>query len=265
MTFDPGDNSGLRNLGSVTNAQTIQHTYQSGGSYTARATVADSSGQRGETTAVVAVQRSPVTVSISANPTTVSTGEPVTFTINSSAGGFAGGTGPPIQSVRVTFPDGQSADVGPGQQTLVRSFTAPGTYTVRARATDTAGTSQESTTSVLVRERGAIEVNVTATSADSAPGLGSPCLPSDPSTFPKTCTFSSGFSGSARVQLSATVVGVSANDPVVRYVWNFGDGTQETSGRSTDHVFSRGTYTVTVTATTASGATGTGRVTLIIQ
>ncbi|HXG89117.1 MAG TPA: PKD domain-containing protein [Vicinamibacterales bacterium] len=267
VTFDPGDGSPVRTLGTGTTS--FSHTYTSAGTFTATATITDNAGNRGVGTATITAQRSQPTATVTASPSTANVGDPVTFTINSTAGA----NGPAIQSVQVTFPDGQSVTVGPGSQTLVRSFGAPGTYVVRARATDQAGTvSSDGTTSVIIRERAALEVNLEAFSND--PAVVVDCFPRDTTTFPKTCT-ATGFSlvqpppptAPLRVAFRAATTGVVSPDNIVRYTWNFDDGTTETTmNRTTDHVFQRNrTYVVTVTVTTAAGSTGNGRVTLIVQ
>lgn len=264
VTFDPGDGSPTTSLGAITGATTRAHVYTRGGVYQATAVITDVTGLRGQASATVSVDRAVPTVSISGPTQPLSVGQTATFNINSTAAA----NGPAIRDVVVSFCDGLQQSVGAGSQVVTRSFTFPGTCIVRARVTDQAGTTNESVTSVIIQDRAALEVNVDAAAADAA--FSTTCLPT--SGYPKTCTISSfgSLNTTVRVQFTATVV--NASDPVVRYVWNFGDGSAvETSGRSTDHVFQRGslfgaaTYTVTVTVTTASGATGTGRVTLVIQ
>jgi hypothetical protein len=146
VTFDPGDGSGPRNLGVGTT--TFAHVYGRAGSYTARAIATDVSGQIGEATAVLQAVRVLPTVTI-----TVSTGfggtvsSPATFTINSSPGPG----GPPIDVVQVSFaPSGGSYEVGPGQRTLVVSF-SPGAKTATATVYDTAGTSAQTQIAFVVQ------------------------------------------------------------------------------------------------------------------
>ena len=66
------------------------------------------------------------------------------------------------------------------------------------------------------------------------------------------------------VTFSATVSGSTV--PIARFDWVFGDGTSPTtSGSSTNHVYtSSGTRTVTVTATTTEGVSGSTQITLIV-
>lgn len=265
MTFDPGDGSGVRNLG--TGTTTVSHTYSSAGSYTATVTIVDTSGLRDQNSIVVTAQRSTPSVSITPSPTTATTNSPITFSITSTAGTG----GPPIQSVLVTFPDGISRTIGPGSQTLSRSFAAPGTYVVTARAIDQAGTPTEATTSVIITARPAIEVTLDADPGDNNLLTCNP--PRNSTVYPKTCTTTlpipSLFQPLAQVRVVFTA-GFSGQAPtnVTSYQWNFGDGSagETTSNRNTDHVYTaRGTYPVTVTVTTADGATGSQRLTLVIQ
>jgi hypothetical protein len=271
VSFDPGDGSQIKNLGPITSATTTSHAYTRADQYTATAVITDVAGLRGQGTTGVSVGRAIPTATITASPTTASVGESVTFTVSSTPGP----NGPPVTRVRVVFPDGQSQEIGGPSGQVTRSFGTPGTYRVTATPIDQSGTEGGAAfVSVIVRERAALEVNVDA--ADADPGYTTDCQPTG-SFYPKTCTMT-GFSASptVRVQLQATVVGASATDPVVRYVWNFGDGSPpETSARSTDHAFAKGSggifgggsasYTVTVTVTTASGQTGTGRVNIVVQ
>jgi adhesin/invasin len=260
IIFDPGDGTPARSVG--TSTTTVSHTYTSSGSFTARATIADSAGLRNETSLTVSVSRPVINVTISANPTEPAVGQLVTFTATATTPSG----GPPITSIEVTFCDGGRITTQSGQS-FTRSFANPGTCIVTARAVDAAGSTGTGQTSVIVRPRAALEINVDANSAD--PNFTVTCLP--PTAYPKTCTatpagFGSFGAANARIQFTANVT-ASANDPVISYVWDFDDGSRETTNtRSTDHTFARfRSYTVTVTATTASGQVGNGRVTVAVQ
>jgi adhesin/invasin len=260
IIFEPGDGTPPRSVGSGTT--TVSHTYLAPGSYTAKATVVDTANLRNETTVTVTVSRPVINVTLTANPTEATVGQLVTFTANATT--TSGG--PPISRIDLFFCDGATGFVTPGQATT-RSFSTPGTCRVTARAVDSAGNTGETQTTVTIRQRAALEVNVDANSAD--PNFTVNCLPA--SAYPKSCTaVPSGFGSlgaqSARIQFTANVVG-NATDPVIKYVWDFDNGnTQETSTRGTDAAFARfRTYRVTVTVTTASGQVGSGHVNVTVQ
>jgi hypothetical protein len=267
ITFDPGDGTPPRSIG--TSTTTISHTYTSAGTFTARAVVVDTAGLRNETTLTVTVQRPTIIVTINANPTEPTVGQQVTFTANATT--TTGG--PPITRIDVSFCDGGSISTTPGQS-FTRTFSTPGVCTVTARAFDAAGNSGQGQTTVTVRARAALEVTLDAASAD--PNITTfTCLPQ--TGYPKTCTATGSFTSPAqslRVQFTATVSGVATGDAIVEYRWDFDDGTIETTAsRFNDHAFARPpafggqsrTYVVTVSVRTANGATGSARLTLIVQ
>jgi len=120
-----------------------------------------------------------------------------------------------------------------GGNTLTPShvYDNPGTYTVTLTATDSAGDSGSSSTTVTVND-------AAPTASISGPSLGP-----DGTSLSYTA--------------SATDVCPADQAAGFTYAWNFGDGGSG-SGATATHTFaSAGTYTVTVTATDEHGETGT--------
>ena len=70
VRIDFGDGTST-NLGAISAAQSVPHTYQSSGTYTATATSSDGSGDSGSLSTSVIVGSLPVTLSVSPNPPTV--------------------------------------------------------------------------------------------------------------------------------------------------------------------------------------------------
>ncbi|MGE0043387.1 MAG: PKD domain-containing protein [Vicinamibacterales bacterium] len=264
VTVDFGDGSAATSLGAITAATGVSHIFNTAGSYTVRATVTDTTGQASTSSVVIVVQRPVITLTLTGPTTAITAGSTAVFSVNATT---AAGN-PPIASVLVTFPDGTSLTVGAGSSTFTRTFQTPGTYIVRATATDQAGTTATASTSVLVQSRAAITVTLDATYVGSSPTVANlNCVPL--LTFPKTCTVNLEtffLTPQVRLQFSTTAT-VGAGQSIASYTWNFGDGSSSTtSNPSVDKVyFSRGTFIVTVTATTTDGATGTQQLTLAVQ
>jgi PKD repeat protein len=69
----------------------------------------------------------------------------------------------------------------------------------------------------------------------------------------------------ALVDFVATATTTPTGVTIERYEWAFGDGsTLTTSGGSTNHKYSAGTYTVTVRAVTTTGASGTAQRVIVV-
>jgi hypothetical protein len=151
VTFDPGDGSGPRTLGNGVTSFT--HIYERENTYTARAVATDVSNQTGVATTVLRAVRVLPNVTITTPGGGAVVNSPAVFTINSTPG-TTPTAGPPIDFVRVSFSDGRSYDVGPGQRTVERTFGATGNYTVTATVYDIAGTAVQQQTAFVVRSSG---------------------------------------------------------------------------------------------------------------
>ncbi len=208
----------------------------SGGTGTGTGSGSGSTGgsTAGQASASVTVNVNPLpTVSISAPAGTLTARSPIVFTLSVVPG--ANSTAQ-IRNVNVNFGDGDTIDLGSvtgSNQTVGHRYDDEGTYAVRVTAVDTLGGSTSAATVIVVQP---------------LPPLGVAIV---------TAQISSG--GNTTVTFTATVTPVSAT--VASYVWDFKDGTQQTTtNNQVVHIYVTGsgvkTPTVTVTTTTGQSATG---------
>ncbi len=183
----------------------------------------------------VAIRTAP-TITIVA-PVGATAGSAATFTVSTTvAPGSA-----PITAVDIVFGDGSGAvSLGnlTGTTSVTHVYLSAGTYTAVVTLTDSGG--ERVTTSAVVRVVPAVPLNV---NISASPTTG---------TVDEVVTF------------NATVTGSSV--PIEGFDWTFGDGIEATtSGTSVNHVYTTaGTRTVTVTATTVEGVSGSTQLTLIV-
>ena len=187
-------------------------------------------------TVEVAVRTAP-TISIVA-PVGATAGSAATFAVTTSV---AAGTSP-ISAVDIVFGDGSGAvSLGnlTGTTSVTHVYLSAGTYTATVTLVDASG--ERVSTSAVVRGVPAVppSVNIVASPATS--------------TVDQVGSF------------AATVTGSTV--PIERFDWTFGDGTgATTSGTSVNHVYtSAGTRTVTVTATTVEGVSGSSQLSLVVE
>jgi PKD repeat protein len=259
VSLDFGDGTPPVNLGGITGATTASHVYDRANIYTVTATVTDTGGQRSTSSAVVAVTRAIVAVSVTASSSTGTVGTPITFTV-----AVTNSSNLPIEGVTLNFGDGTSTTLGPAGGSASKTYAIPGTFTVTATATDQQGTSYRGSTQVLIVPSAATAVTLDAVSGDPAVTISCPGT-----VYPKTCTANLAGIGVRAIFTAACNTGLGAGTcaNAITYSWNFGDGTTEvTSSASVDHVFAaRGQYVISVVVQTNTGSTGTQRLTLIIQ
>ena len=183
----------------------------------------------------VAIRTAP-TITIVA-PVGATAGSAATFTVTTSV---AAGS-PPISAVEMVFGDGSGAvSLGnlTGTTSVTHVYLEAGTYTAVVTLIDASG--ERVSTSTVVRVVPAVPLNVNIA---ANPTTG---------TVDEVVTFTASVTGSAV--------------PLERFDWSFGDGTSATtSGTTVNHVFTTaGTRTVTVTATTVEGVSGSSQLTLIV-
>lgn len=132
----------------------------------------------------------------------------------------------PLVSYDWTFGDGSRAT----GQSVSHDYTTPGTYTAQLTVKDSQGLTDTVTTPIVVGQATANQKPKAVISADQTKGL--------------TVSFS----------------GAQSTDPdgsIVKYEWNFGDGSTG-SGSDAQHTYTRqGSYTVSLQVTDNNGATAT--------
>jgi large repetitive protein len=230
VTVRFGDGSPERNLGPISGATSVTHTYQSAGTFTATATATDATGQQSNSNVSVIVARIVPTVSISPTNQSVTAGGAVAFTVTATAGSG----GPPIQNVTVTQnPGGSVVYSASSGGAFVRTFPTVGTHTLTASATDAAGTIGTGVAVVTVTGVAASSPTVTLTH-DTAPAVAG-----------QVEVFTVGASGGTG---GITNIRVTLQDGTVLYNGNAGSFTW-TPG-------SAGTATITAVATDGAGNTG---------
>jgi len=128
------------------------------------------------------------------------------------------------------------------QQSPVRTYDQPGTYTATVTVTDPQGKTASETVEIVVSER-----------ANAAPSV---LVAADPAT------------GRAplNVQFGAQAIDPDGPEDEITYLWDFGDDAGAQFGRDVSHTYrTPGTYTATVTATDRGGAFDTAEVTIVVD
>ena len=209
------------------------------------ATVALTTARETKVTANVAGKTADVTVRVNARtgvtiagPTTqVSAGVPASFTVGVASGAV-------IRDVTVDFGDGDRLALGPvtGNVTVSHTYNEPGTYTVRATATD-AVCGPETVSTALTILPGQ-PPGITITASNNNPTVG------------ETVIF------------TATVSG--ATSTILRYEWNFGAGAippaiTTTGNRATATYTTPGTKIITVRVVQAAGPEGETSTAIVVR
>lgn len=166
------------------------------------------------------------TVTISSPTTTPTVNAPVSFTIAATPT-----TGNAITSLVVSYGDGATDFLTGNATTVQHTYTTASAYTVRATATESTGATGAASTVIVVQSQAPI---VTLASTQSTVGANT------------------------NVSFTATVTPASTN--VVQYLWNFGDGSSQTTTTPTanhPYVTLSLPKTATVTVTNDKGQTAT--------
>jgi hypothetical protein len=133
--LDFGDNSSV-NLGTLSGAATVPHTYTQPGTYTARLTGTDANGE--SSTSVQVVQVSAATATVSASVTTAAT-----HTISATAT-----VSTPVTQYVWTWDDGTTSTTS--SATASHTYAAGGTYNISVVATLQAGGTATANTTLVV-------------------------------------------------------------------------------------------------------------------
>ncbi|WP_374009470.1 PKD domain-containing protein [Leifsonia sp. LS-T14] len=205
--------------GGTATGATATHHYAAPGTYPVTLTVTDNQGATGTSTSTVTATAPPNVPPTASFTNTVTN---LDVSTNASASADSDGT---IASYAWNWGDGNT---GTGQ-TATHSYTSGGTYTVTLTVTDNQGATGTSTASVTV-------------------------APAPPANVPPTASFTSTVTNlSVALDASASA---DSDGTIASYAWDFGDG-QTGTGKTVNHTYAAGTYTVTLTVTDNKGATGT--------
>jgi PKD repeat protein len=220
ITIDYGDGS-QDSLGSAQSSVIAQHIYSTAGTYKVTVVVRDTLGGASSAQTQVFVGNRPqlaVTISTASTPTT---GTATTFAI--AATQTSGNT---ISSVTVDFGDGVRQTYAGITTSVQHVYTAAGSYTVTATATDSSSATGSGSTGILVTG-----ASFTAAKGDAT-------------------THSVSFDASSSIAPSGGAI--------TTYSWNFGDGSTATSTSPTlthPYASGAGAYTVTLTITDSTSKT----------
>ena len=226
--------------GTSTTGETVNHSYDSAGNYTANLTVTDDDGASNSTSRIVAVEQNDSngstaneapTANFTYSPSSPDVSEEVTFDGSNSTD--ASGT---IQSYAWDFGDGTTAT----GEVVNHTYAENGTYTVALTVTDNES-STNSTQQVITVENGSTD----DTSENQSPTANFTVDPSEPNVSEEV-TFDASESN-------------DSDGSITSYEWDFnGDGTIEntTSDPVTTYAYpENGTYTATLTVTDDVNAT----------
>jgi PKD repeat protein len=196
------------------------HAYQSAGTYTVRLTVTDSAGGKATSTRAVTVYAQP-RATFSYSPVLPVEGVASTF----SAAASTSDPGTMISSYAWSFGDGTTATGA----TVAHTFSLEGTYRVTLTVTDGFGLTSS--------------IGEVVSVIDSAPSAAISVLTDHP-TASRAVWFSGAHSH-------------DVDDPIVSYLWHFGDRTGGV-GKRISHTFARpGDYRVSLTVRDSFGQTAT--------
>ncbi len=166
-------------------------------------------------------------------------GQPVTFTVTP----MTATTGNQLRNVLIDFGDNQQENLGAisGATQVSHTYARPGTYRVTATATDIQNLTGTSSLVINVSDRSPVTLTLTAT-----PNPVNAAAPQ-----------------SGIVEFTANASGATG----LTYFWDFGDGASAvTTGGSTNHRYvAAGTYTVRVTARSATGQEGSAERTVKVN
>lgn len=210
----------------------VAHVYTRAGTYLVRLTVTDAFGRSAEATATVIVAAGvPPKASFAVSPIPAEDGAEVFF----DAGLSTAAAGRRIVSWDWSFGDGT---VGSGV-TARHAYRAPATYTAVLRVTDDAGS--------VGAASAAVEV------VDGAPAAVITVTPPTPAAG--SAVFFSGVDSRA-----------AAGRRIVRWRWDFGDGSEGAEGPAARHVYAAaGEFVVRLAVTDGGNRTGWAAVRVVVQ
>lgn len=223
--------------GTRANGPTVQQAYPLPGRYLVRLTVLDERMRQATATTIVTVEaadQSPPTAIIT-GPSEGRVGEDLSF-----EGGGSQAGGAPIATYAWTA--GGAESTGPvSQESLRVTYDRPGTYQVLLLVTDESGLSDATSHQVVIED---------AARPTPAPPVAVIAAP-DRVTVGEAATFDAS--------------GSTASDPIVSYLWDFGDGTRANAVRI-EHAYDRaGTFVVTLEVVDEQGRSGVANKTVTVD
>ena len=231
--IDFGDGAS-QSLGALAGATSVSHTYTAAGSFVVGVPVRDTRGGNVQVVTVVTIESAaPLNVTLAAPATVqVDVAAILTATATQSTPGI-------LEIIRYEweFGDGTSVNTtGPSTSHVYRSAGVKLDSVLAVEKDGRSGTGQE-------------QINVTPVTPLNVVLTASPSN----AVEDEAVTFVANATGSAV--------------PVASYAWNFGDGTTvTTSGNQVYHVYTEpGTFTVTVTAVTSEGVSGSSQISVVVS
>ena len=218
--------------GGHASGQQIAHVYSSAGTYLVRLTAADSYGRSADATGTVTIAAgTPPDASIVVSPVPAVAGEEVFFDASASTAA----AGRRIVSHAWNFGDGST---GSGVTTS-HVYRSANTYTVVLNVTDDAGSVGSASAAVDVVDPAPVAV---VTVSPPAPAAGQ------------------------RVFFSAEASTAAAGRRIVRFRWDFGDGSRAEGGPNASHVYAAaGEFVVSLAVTDSENRTGWATVRVVVE
>lgn len=161
-----GDGTGDQNLGPITGATSVSHTYARSDVYTVVATATDANGQVGRGQATLNVGRSLPTLASFTCPATLNTNVAGSFSVTPPSNPAI-----PISNITVDFGDGSSRNLGTptGPTSFAKAYGSEGNYTAIATITDAQGQRGSSSCSVIVSRSNPPTITTFAQTSNTSP------------------------------------------------------------------------------------------------
>ena len=176
----------------------------------------------------------------------IAVGTAVTFTVTASSPGNPANVF--LKNIRLDFGDGQSADLGASPGAVPHLYSAAGTFTASATATDTSGNQGKASLTIVVNAP-----------SKPTPSVGLSSTATNPTSAGTVVTFT----------VTASIPGSPANDFIQSIHLDFGDGQSADLGGTpgaVPHLYSvGGTFTASATATDTNGSQGKASLTIVVS
>ena len=218
----------------------VTHSYSTSETFVARLTVTDSFGETGTTTNTVTVggTGAGVTASFITSPEPVLVSAAVTLDASASRAS----PNASITNYQVDWGDSTALQNSTVPAPVTHVYSSAGSYTVTLTVIDSLGN--------MATDTGAVTVN------DLTPPIAA-----------FTATPTTGTGGSLLVSVDATASKAGTNGTIMNpsgYVWNWGDPSLDSTGRTQSHTYTTGTYQLRLTVTDDNPTTPSDVATTVI-